>query len=536
MSEEDKKENELDAFWDLSYLIPKQNHTPRQTQRIKTADISFSHPKTADTSESSTVIKRYIDPLHKEHKLLKKESFDRTETYVPNSSLLHSVTLKKRKSAYELYTDFFESAIRYQDYAATEAPYVSYYSYVPQYDQLSEDQLKYYLWWRQCFKNNVLIKVDISYVILYIYELINLGDAADLVVSRDMLVKMWNVYYKVFPSLSGKLAIWICDFCLLHRLDVPADIKSEVTAYVPSLKEFYINIPIGDLESCARSLLKYGTEYDYHISKFATDKNIYMFDKHIFGAILTAVKFFSRDGVVLSELTSEDSKLIRNAFEGALCISKWRYEIEVKYCSFSRSNELRFIMGDIVKYAENKIRGFLGIKSRLSVYSIGGHLQKALDTYFDEAFALERPVIVKKEEKHEYDALYDVPQKPLSLENARKIENDSWSTTNDLVSAFEEEEKDIKFDIEPVSYSITNTEHIKTNAELSDSLGRYLAFTLAVKAKDREKILKLSNELDMLPDAVVDTVNEIAVDIIGDIIIEDHGEGFEIVECYDNLI
>ena len=529
-----------DKFWDLSPLVTKKETPTREAQKISTAEITFSHKGEATQAQSTTVIKRYIDPLHKEHKQLRRESFESTEVYVPDSSLIHSVTLKKRKSQYDLYTDFLRFAIKYKDFSTTEAPYVPYYSYVPQYDQLSKEQMKYYFWWRTCFKNSKLIKVDISYVLLYIYELINLGDKVDSVTTRDTLVKLWNTYHKEFPALSGKLATWICDFCLLHKLNAPTDINASVTASVPSLKEFYINIPRGNMNACADSLLKYGTEYDYHTSKFVTDKTVDLFDKHIFGAVLCAVNFYSRDGVILSELTSEDSKLLRNAFEGALCTTEWRYEIEVKYCSFSRSNELRFIMGDIVKYAENKLRAFLGIKSRLSVYSIGGDLQNALDEYLDNALSREKPVTKKKEEKHEYDALYDLPKRTFSLENAKKIEIDSWDTTNCLVSAFEEINNDPPVDTPmPVSAPEPCAQSIDSNSgdgDLRSSLGKYLEFALSVKAGDMSMASDISRKLGMLPVAVADAINEIAVEIIGDIIIEDNGDIFSIVECYEDML
>ena len=255
--------------------------------------------------------------------------------------------------------------------------------------------------------------------------------------------------------------------------------------------------------------------------------------------MITAVNFFSKDGKLLSELICEDSKLIRNAFEGALCASKWKYEIEIKYCSFSRSNELRFIMGDIVKYAENKIRGFIGVKSKLSVYSISIELQNALNAYFETAFANERPRVNKKpEEKHEYDALYEIKSKPFSLSEAKKIESESWGTTNELISAFEEERVEEAVDIPKLQTdeNCVASDISDGEADLKSHLGEYFEFAKAVKRRDRQKLIEISKNFDMLPEAICDIVNEICVDVIGDILIEDNGDGFEMVECYEDYI
>ncbi len=540
-----KKDSDLDAFWDLSDLIPKNEKKNVVSLSLKpnsTVDISFSHDQQTDTvSKDSTVIKRYINPLHDENKRIRKEAFSSTETYIPEGSLLHSVTLKKRKSNYQLYEEFVKDAKLYALASAEEVPFVSFFSYVPQYNQLSAEQLAYYLWWRENFKKGVYIKTELSYILLYIYEIINIGKDQDIQKAQYMLTELWNVYHKEYSSIAGKLAIWICDFSLMHKLIPPTNIGSNIIRYTPALKEYYIHIPNGDYEYCVRSLLKYGTEYDYKTSKFATEQNLPIFDKYIFGAMLTAVKFFSNEGRVLSALASEDSKLVRNVFDGALCASSQRYELEVKYCSFSRSNELRYIMGDIVKYSENKIRGFLGIKSKLSVYSIGNGLQTVLDTYFEDVLS-KAPHIskVKKEEKHDYDVLYETPERPLSLENARKIENDSWSTTFDLVSAFEENEYVAVDEVEFSKFSGEDRTEAKDNTEplneLSSVLREYLPFVLAIKKGDINKAEELAKTLGKLVDSIVDTINEISADIIGDILIEDTGFGFEIIECYREMV
>ena len=530
----DKKD--LDKFWNISSLVPGKS--PMKTHKninTDTVEISFSHsdaPVSKDT-KSSTVIKRYIDPLHEENKKIKREAFEATEEYFPESSLLHRVVLKKRRSSFDLYSSFLEDAKKYSLIKGREAPYVSFYSYFPQYDQLSAQQLSFYLWWRKEFREGRLIKTDLSYIFLYVYELINFGGIEAPEESLYQLAQVWNCYHEEFHNISGKLAVWICDFCLIHKLKAPDNISKSITKHTPSLKEFFVHIPQGDCESCVRSLLKYGTEYDYHTSKFANNNNIELFDRHVFGAMLTAVQFFSQDGKLLSGLFSEDSKLIRNSFEGALCTPRWKYEIEVSYSSFSRSNELRFIMGDIVKYAENKIRGFLGIKSKLSVYSIGLELQRQLDAYFDDAFSKELPISSKQiQKKQEYDVLYDTPIRPLSLENAKKIENASWDTTHDLLSAFEREE--LKPD--PVEIYKTHDEISNNSTDLKSALVKYYDYISALRVGNTNQMVDIAKAMNMLPEAIVDAINEIAVEIIGDILIEDTDSGFAIVDCYLDML
>ena len=356
------------------------------------------------------------------------------------------------------------------------------------------------------------------------------------------MCEIWNAYHGEFAALSSKLALWICDFSLLYRLSTPTDIGHDVIKYTPSLKEFYLYMPKEDHAACALSLLKYGTEYDYHTSKYAKGENARIFDKYIPGAILCAIDFYSQDGVILSKLSSEDSKLIRNAFDGAPCVSSQRYEIEVKYCSFSRSNELRYLMADIVKYAENKIRTYLGIKSKLTVYSVSVELQRELDKYFESELFNIPKLSRKKEEVHEYDALYELPKVEFSLKKAKQIERDSWSVTNDLVSAFEEDSsfvpEELVIDTSIAEPMVTEAKSSVSDEELTlrERLLEYIEFVDAIKQGNADACKDIAMKQGLMPESIVDLINEIAVEQIGDILIEESDDGLCIVECYSDMI
>ena len=194
-------------------------------------------------------------------------------------------------------------------------------------------------------------------------------------------------------------------------------------------------------------------------------------------------------------------------------------------------------MGDIVKYAENKIRAFLGVKSRLSVYSLDTSLQQALDSYFEDALAREVPKPAKKEEKHDYDSLYDSPNLPLSLENAKSIEEASWSTTNELISAFEEEIPVEAENLKPIENTVEEIQDTQgEDNDLKSALGKYLEFVIAVKDNNSQRVSEISREFDKMPEAIVDEINELAVETIGDVLIEEGEDGFEIIDCYSDMI
>jgi hypothetical protein len=397
-------------------------------------------------------------------------------------------------------------------------------------------------------RNNTFEKTDYSYVLLYIFELINLANDENAAEYQEQLTKLWNAYHKIYPMLEGKLIQWICDFSLLHKLQPPKCADSSIVNAAPSLKEFFISLPKGDFDACVKTLLKYCTSYDYNTSKFATKENIELFNRYVSGALRVAVHNFSEGDNILSKLSNEDSFMTRDAFAGALCTNKIRYSIEIKYCSFSRSNELRYLVGDIVKYAENKIRAHLGIKSRLTVYSISTQLKEALDNYFKNNLLPNRSLSAKKEAPQEYDVLYDLPIKPLSLENAMKIEENSWDTTNELVEAFTDAEAKESKEIlssAPLCFDIPSTNEIfvdvgdgeQDNNEFKDALAKYKDWIVAIDNNDISALKKLSEKTGSMLEAVVDEINEISADFMGDIVIEETEDGkYAIIDCYREII
>ena len=279
--------------------------------------------------DALSVAKEEANTILKEKSTPKKEGeFSVVDEYEPKNSLLHRVVIKRQKTLYPYYQGFLRDALRLRDTEGKECPKVSYFSYVPQYDQLSEEQLRFYLYFRSEARKGNFLSVDYSYLLLYIYELLNLGERQDTQEAQGMLMRLWNAYSEAHPALEGKLADWICDFSLVHRLPPPEEGGTRLLRKVRALKEFYIAMPDGDREGCARSLLRFCTSYDYRGSKFATEENLPLFEKYVFGSVLQAVSYFSEGDRLLGALSFEDSTLARDAYAGALTVSEEKTKLQ----------------------------------------------------------------------------------------------------------------------------------------------------------------------------------------------------------------
>ncbi|MBE6531142.1 MAG: hypothetical protein E7679_03500 [Ruminococcaceae bacterium] len=535
------RKKELDDFWDIYMITPKVSKPLRPSGKsTDTVEITvssvlesmaddniFKSEKLSSNLNNGGTIHKYISPVDTPPKA---QTEPPELEYFPRNSLIHKVSVFKWGSPYNYYEDFYQDALRLMAQRGSKTEHVPFFSYVPQYNQLNKKQMAFYLYFRERARQGEYIEADQSYILLYVYEIINLGEAMDVRFGQSQLAALWSAYSEKYPRINKMLLEWICDYSLIHRLTPPAGLDLQRVAASCTLKEFFVAQGRNDYEDYARILLAFSSSYDFHTSKFATGENLLIYEKYVPQALAVALKALSGNGI-LSDVGFNDCTLPRDAYSGALCSHRIKRRIEIEYCSFSRTNDLRYMIGDMVKYCENKIRAHIGVKSRLSCYSLSVEMRKILDEFFDINLVRERKRQIKTK-KQEYDVLYDLPVKPLSLSHAERIEAESWETTKDLIEAFDgEEDIEAEQSEEIFVYDSAKTD-AKEESELIGALGKYADFAHAVFISDVNKQRELSAALGSMPDSIVDKINEISYDVIGDILIEHDGEKYVVIDDY----
>lgn len=540
--EERRKHDEaMDDFWDIDALIP-----PRRAQHYAhntdTAEIVLE-PLQRDQDDSlnadSKPPERHYIPPYTEERLRKAPDPDRM--YEPQNSLITSVRLYKEKSQYRYYEDFVRDAKRLYAVKGVECPHVPFFSYVPQYSQMNRGQLEWYLWWRENFRRGEYLSTDYSYLLLYAYEVINLSDKTEPEEGQNALCSLWLHYRDIFHQLDGNLPEWICDYSLMYQLPPPSGLSGQLLLAAISrcaLKEFYITAS-GE-EGLCRGLPVFCSNYDFHKSKFCTEENRALFERLIVGALLEIGRKTSKDGKLFGSSGMDASRMVRSAFSGALCAYHLKYRIAVEYTSFSCSHELRYLITDIIKYTENRIRAHLGIRSRLSVYALSVSVRKMLDAYLDPLLPRHTiPSGAQEAEIPEYEKLYDLPKTPLSFSAAAQIERDSWDTTSRLVEAFEEADPSElptpvleEMLIPPSVAEITEN---NGSDDLFCAIKPYLRFLRAALSKDGGEQRALAQEMHSMPDVIADTVNELCAECTGDILLEECDGIYVVIEDYRSM-
>ena len=556
----DKKS--LDDFWDIDSLIPERA-VEKSPQKRPTFDTSVSEIRSEGKMTDGAVFSgssftRFIPPhTAAEYKNLPKPEYE----YSLEHSLVHDVKIYAPESKYNFYDRFYEDAKRLKDTEGEKCPPVPFFSYTPQYSQMNRAQLSYYLWWRGNARRGVYLEADYSYVMLYIYELLNLSEDGDKRETLDMMCNLWLRYGEEHSFVGKYLGEWVCDFCLIHRLPVPSEKLKPLYPQIMKnclIKEFYVVGGNGVGTVCADTLVEAASAYDYRKSRYATEEKLPILRKHLVGALDYVLTDVGETNPLLDGMRNNvaDNSMSRTSFSGALCTGRIRRRIEIKYYSLSRSYELRYLVSDIMKYSENKLRRIWGIKSRLSIYALPTSIKTRIDEYFDRLMPTFRAEQAKRERADEraaeYERLYDVPHAPLSLDAAARIEESSWETTRILIEAFEDEifskteetvSDDTKmkqledFELDPRGKKSDDAEG--GNDLISDfasALGdRRFAFLMAILDGDAVGLRKVADGLGKPSEAVVDEINELAADMLGDVLIEDD-DGYSVIEDYVDMV
>lgn len=575
-AEKKKRDEELDAFWDIDALIPKRR-APHYAADTETAEIVLEVPASERSAHEETVsrqgekaipprtepiassdkAKRRFIPPHTADEESRRPTPERE--YTPDNALIRRVRVYPWRSSYRYYEGFVRDAERLLSVQGAECPRVPFFSYVPQYSQMSRAQLEWYLWWRCNLRHGSFLETDYSYVLLYVYELINLSDRTDPLVVRDTLCRVWLHYRDTFHQLDSYLPEWICDCSLLHALPPPVfENATELTAAMShcTLKEFYV--PTDGDDGYLRALLAFCSNYDYRKSKFCVGENVALFDRTVKAAIRTLTEHTGRDGQLFARVRMDDSRLTRDAYMGALCSYRIKRKLEVEYCSFSRSHELRYLITDVVKYTENKLRAALGIRSRLSIYAIPTAIRELLDARLDSMLPKRTRAAERREEAPaEYERLYDLPKKELSIRDAAEIERASWDTTERLIEAFGDAQEADSVSKEPsgnteqsaapsvvplpavppsVVFSPELSMSDSDGDHLTEAFARYRPFLCAVRDGDPAGQGREAAKCGMPIEVLVDEINALAADLTGDILLEECDRGFAVIEDYRQLL
>ena len=137
----DKKNAERDdLFWEIEYMLPPKKTTAAFSRDTETVEIDIMHGTASDNGVSVPKKGTFgFEPV-------KKSISEPVCSYKPGNPLITNVSVWHWPSKYSFYERFRADAIKYYFISGAECEFTVFFSYMPQYMQLSREQSNYYLW------------------------------------------------------------------------------------------------------------------------------------------------------------------------------------------------------------------------------------------------------------------------------------------------------------------------------------------------------------------------------------------------------
>lgn len=440
-------------------------------------------------------------------------------SYDPGLVFIKNVKVYTWGATKSFYEKFRNDALRYRDMKGEPAEHIPFFSYIPQYSQLNLYQSRFYLYFRDKARAGEYVFADLSYILLYIYEIINLSDESDPSEDIKLLSGLWMAYRDVYPALDKYMAEWVCDFCLLYRLPVPECAISILPKLyeTATLKEFYMSAAAKGGRIMDGEVLSAFADYDWRRSRVEIPGE---YAHHFTKALEAACSIFDEEHFI----SPQPSVISRDVFCGSLCSHNIKRKIEVEYYPALRRSGVRGMLGAAVKYTENKIRRVVGIKSRLHTDGLPDNARARIDEYFADVMP---EVFVKKtvrvEPVPEYEKLYDAPTTPFSADAAQKIELESRAAA-EMLAALDETEP--AFEAAETAMEITSASAAE-ETPVTNTVAEAIKHMLEGGALD-----EWCRSRGLLTDTVAGEINERAMDYMGDVLLENDGASWQIITDY----
>ncbi len=263
------RDSQRDDFWDIQKLIPAKKN---RLAPFSAGPTLHTVQTTAPTGEATVGVDTEAHLRFTAEPVRGEE----VETYTPSDNpLLLRVTIRRKTGGYSFYEQFRRDATRFFSDSGQVCDYIPFFSYTPQYTQLSSEQRSYYCHWRQGVREGHYLKTDKSYFFLYVYEIINLPELISPAEGIGALCRLWAAYRAELPGIDRYMIAWIVDYCLIYRLPCPRDLPADCLSAVSQstgLLEFFFGAA-GSTALGTERLLALSSDYRFENSRAVTPQN-----------------------------------------------------------------------------------------------------------------------------------------------------------------------------------------------------------------------------------------------------------------------
>ena len=441
---------------------------------------------------------------------------------------------------------FFRQAKFMKDFTDDDQGEARFNMYFPYYQHMGYEQLRTYFTWRTKLRNGEKPRAHVSYIFLYVYELLSVIGVADSNEALEKLLMILDEYAENNPPLKKYLPRWIKDFFVYY--DVSDDFKSFAKEH--GIKNNYPELFLFEFDD--DNIIEYWStisNYDIADSKFYQDGNEELLSDY-FRAVLVALnEHFSKQKKRIEDLViyRTGNRAVWYPFKHALFFSRTTLNDrqvtlpgkEAYYCKNNRwtaslpifySNR-ESIAGYLVKKTESSLRELYKYKYKLKMsprpFQHSTVRVKELDEVIEKAVADHHKFINRTIVNVDFENLERIRVEALDTQDKLIVEEEAVET----YLSHQEEQNYAETDIrdETVSYSDDTT--TDEWDDFKDALNEIELRALKIALEDGMSLKAFSDENGIMLEVLADNINEKSADIIGDSILEVN-DGITIYDDY----
>lgn len=450
---------------------------------------------------------------------------------------------------------FYKQGMFMKDFSDDFSENVPFSQYFPYYQLMGYEQLRTYFTWRTEVRKGNVSDISLSYVFLYIYELLGNIGVSDPQDGLNQLMYFWRAFTNFNKSIDKYVLRWLKDYHIYYEL--PHSFKefidqNNLTKHYPNMVDTEDNFNL----YCTIS------KYDIRKSTFFTDDNVKLITDCFYFVINKLENIFEDCGINLNESIFQASKKMSEwkPFKDAL-FYQWMNQAdrrvvlsqnEIYICSnnkwaFSKvitSENGRQLIGYILKQMEVALRKVTKYKFKLSA-NIHAVTHEAIGKCNEAGLSLETIIndAVTEFYKEATKTVVTVDQIALS-----RIRQEALYTQEKLIVPEQEKpfvpvipvptQLNLPFttmqdtpSIQPPE--IAPTPMCDTWESLKNTFTETELKALSVVLHGEIELKKFADECGIMLEVLVDGINEKAMDFIGDNLLD---EEFALYDDYKKQV
>ena len=114
---------------------------------------------------------------------------------------------------------FYEQGKFMEDFEDDYTFQGEFHRYFPTYQVMTDIQLRGYFSWRTGVRRGTIVKTSLSFVFVYIYELLNQIGVQSAEEGFYALKNFWEAYGEVDAKINNYVRLWLNDYVVYHNLD-----------------------------------------------------------------------------------------------------------------------------------------------------------------------------------------------------------------------------------------------------------------------------------------------------------------------------